>query len=226
MNKKAKQMAYLERVKTRAEAGLYVGKHGLQAVHSYLSLYNKSASLPYHNSDHILTVTKYCGRLAGMHTAPVESEKALIVAAMFHDFNHSGGVKTDVHNVAEAVRVMEGFFSIHPHLLTADEQLIAVQCVQCTVFPFTVVPELEVQKIIRDADLLQSTEADFERILGDGLRMEISVARGKQTSKKQFAQGQSDFLNSVTMYTTAGAVLMAVAKPLVLQRFAEIAGGR
>lgn len=226
MSKLANRMAYLELVKTRCEAGIYVGKHGLQAVHAYLSLANKSADVPYHNSDHILTVTKYCGRLAGMHRVPLESEKALIVAAMFHDFNHSGGTKSDTENVAEAIRAMTEFFDAHPTLLLPEEREIAIQCVECTVFPFIVEPVLEVQKIIRDADLLQSTEVDFEHILCDNLRAEISVTRGEKISRKEFAKGQAAFLNNITMYTMAGQLLMSVVKPILLQRFEAIAEGR
>lgn len=224
MSKKAKEMAYLELVKTRCEAEIYVNKHGLSAAHAVLYLQNKSGKVPYHNTDHILTVTKWCGRLAGMHRVPIESEKALILAAMFHDFNHSGGKEVDTVNVAEAVNQLRYFMSIHPNLLTPEEQELAVKCVECTVFPFTVEPELEIQKIIRDADLLQSTEADFENILGERLRAEIAVSRGERVSRKAFAKGQAAFLNSVTMYTIAGELLMAVAKPIVLRRFAEIAG--
>ena len=223
MSKKSEQMAYLELVKTRCEALLYAQKFGLSAAHAHLSISNISAKVPYHNNDHILTVTKWCGRLAGMHSAPLESEKALILAAMFHDVDHTGGHEPDSVNVAAAIDAMNKFLDIHK-LLTSEEREIAVACVQCTQFPFTIDPTLEVQKIIRDADILQGIEADFERIMLGGLREEISISRGKQVTRKEFAQGNLAFLDGVQMYTTAGAVLLAAAKPIVCNTYNRLAG--
>lgn len=223
---KSQQMAYMEMVKTRCEAAIYVGKHGLQSIHAFLSLNNRGAGNPYHNTDHILTITKYCGRLAGMSQVPLESEKALIAAAMFHDIDHTGGIRADVDNIGNALIAFTRFIGANPTVLTAEEQAIAIKCIECTVFPFTVEPVMEVQKIIRDADLLQSTESNFEHILGEQLRAEISVMQGKNVTRKQFAKGQSDFLNSITMYTFAGSILMAAVKPIIMQRFEEISEGR
>ncbi len=224
MSKKAKEMAYLELVKTRAEALLYAQKHGLEAAHAFLYLQNSSARVPYHNNDHILTVTKWCGRLAGLHNRVLESEKALILAAMFHDVNHSGGIKPDSDNVANAIEALTAFSSIHTRVVTPEVRDLAIQCVQCTQYPFVMEPTLEIQKLIRDADLLQSIEADFETILVENLRAEIGVSRGKPVTRKEFAQGNLQFLEGIQMYTTAGEVLMAAVKPIIFARFNKLAG--
>lgn len=221
--KASKLMAYMDIVRTRSEASIYVGKNDLIPALGHLSLMNQSKDLPYHNTDHILTVTKYCGRLVGMHRVPVESEKALILAALFHDFNHTGGKELDVVNVADANMAMFNFLEVHSNLLTDEERVLAHQCLDCTVYPFIVEPELEIQKIIRDADLLQATESNFEHILFDGLRKELEVTKGKKISNKDMAKGYADFFEKLTMYTLAGNLMMAALKPIVMSRLDEIA---
>lgn len=215
----------MDLVRTRCEASIYVGKNGLIPILGHLALSNSSKDLPYHGNDHILTVTKYCGRLAGMHRVEIESEKALITAALFHDFNHSGGVNPDHRNAAAANLAMAKFFEVHPDLLTEEEQDLAFRCIDCTVYPFVVEPELEIQKIIRDADLLQATESNFEHILFEQLRRELETAKGKKISRKEMAKGYAEFFQSLTVYTLAGNLMFAALKPIVLMRLREIEDG-
>lgn len=224
MNKE--QILAMSLAQTRCEAGLYVRKYGLTPVHGYLSLSNKSSQIPYHNNDHILTVVKWCGRLMGMVTETVLSPKGLILGALFHDFNHSGGKAPDTENVAEAIAQLRVFASIHGYCISEGDLLTAVDCIQCTVFPFTIEPATIEQKIIRDADILQAIELNFEQVLGTNLRSEISVSRGVDVSEEQFAQGQLAFLDTIVMYTEPGAVLWAAMKPTLKAHFEAIVGIR
>lgn len=227
MNKLADRMTRLNRVQNRMEALLYLQKHDLVAAHAYLSIENGSGTIPYHNNDHAMTVVKWCGRLESMMAAKTcTSVRGMLLGATLHDIHHSGGKRPDTDNVSDALDALIQFTSIHKRSFSAEEVEVARQCIECTVFPFTVEPVTIEQKIIRDADILQSIDIDFENILGDQLRKEIIVARGENVTRKQFAAGELKFLDTIVMYTEPGQVLWAAAKPVLVERFTEIAEGR
>lgn len=227
MNKLADRMVRLNRMQNRTEALLYLQKHNLIAAHAHLSIENGSGSLPYHNNDHAMTVVKWCGRLQSMIPAwTLDSIRGMLLGATLHDIHHSGGKRPDTDNVSDALDALVQFAAINRRNFSEVDIEVAMKCIQCTVFPFTVEPETYEQKIIRDADILQSIDIDFENILGEQLRKEIIVARGKNVSRKEFAVGQLAFLDTIQMYTEPGQVLWAAAKPVLLERFTEIAESR
>lgn len=226
MNKLAAQMGRMVRVQTRSEALLYLQAHNLTVAHAYLSIYNGSGGLPYHNNDHALSVVKWCGRLASMMPNwTLVSLRGLLLGATFHDFNHSGGKNPDDENVSDALDALAQFGAVHKRQFSDVELMIARTCIECTVFPFTVEPTSFEQTIIRDADILQYIDADFETILGTNLHKEIEVSKGKKITRKQFAAGTLEFLETVQMYTEPGKLLWAAAKPVLVERFTQIAEG-
>lgn len=227
MNKLAARMARMNRVQNRTEALLYLQKHNLVAAHAFLSISNLDGNKAlYHNNDHCLTVTKWCGRLLSMiPNWTLTSPRGMLLGAIFHDIHHSGGAKQDVENVAIAVQAMVDFTSVHNRTFSGAETWVAKQCIECTVFPFTVEPETFEQKIIRDADVLQYIDIDFENILGENLRREIEVSKEHMISRKEFAAGTLEFLETLQMYTEPGQVLWAAAKPVLVERFTQIAEG-
>ena len=227
MNKLAARMARMNRVQNRTEALLYLQKHNLVAAHAFLSISNLDGNKAlYHNNDHCLTVTKWCGRLLSMiPNWTLTSPRGMLLGAIFHDIHHSGGAKPDTANVAAAVQAMVNFTSVHNRTFNSVEVDVAKQCIECTVFPFTVEPETFEQKIIRDADVLQYIDIDFESILVDHLRLEIEVTKGHMISRKQFATGTLEFLETIQMYTEPGQVLWAASKPVLVERLTDIAAG-
>lgn len=226
MNKLAAQMARMARVQTRTEALLYLQAHELSVAHAYLSIYNGSGGLPYHNNDHALSVVKWCGRLESMIPAKTATSlRGLLLGATFHDFNHSGGKNPDDENVSDALDQLVQFGGIHKRIFTEEDLKVARECIECTVFPFTVEPISIEQKIIRDADILQYIDVDFETILGSNLHKEIEVAKGKKITRKQFAAGTLEFLETIQMYTEPGQVIWAASKPVLVERFTQIAEG-
>lgn len=52
---------------------------------------NKGLNLPYHNFYHGLVVTSSCIEAADFYNLEWKDVEKLMVAALFHDFNHSGG---------------------------------------------------------------------------------------------------------------------------------------
>lgn len=211
----------MAKAQTRTEALLYLQQHQLSNAHAFVSLNNKSNLIPYHNFDHLLTVTKWCGRLAGMLNLPQFETKALLLAAIFHDFDHSGGKEEDSVNVEHAVEALRYFCKIHRE--RQDIEDFAVDCIRVTEFPFVREPQNVAQKIIRDADLLQSIEPNYEEVLVGGLRKELEIKFKRRITRAEFCKMQVSFLESLKFYTRPAEVMYAASKVHVYRNFARIA---
>lgn len=220
----AKSKHVMEKVIARTEAHLYLAKNGLNHALAYVQIENPSNKVPYHNLDHCLTVVKWCGRLAGMCSLTPEEEKALILAAIFHDFDHSAGHEEDSVNINRAVTGLMRFAAIH----RVDAELIgaAVENIQVTQFPFIHEPKTVSQKIIRDADLLQSLEPNRQEVLIDGLRKELEVKFKRKITRGEFCENQVKFLDGLKLYTTPAQVIFDAAKPYLFSEFTAIAERR
>lgn len=69
----------------------------------YVIKNNKSNLAPYHNLNHMLCVVKYCyNALEFMGILDDENTESLLLAALFHDFNHSMGRRDDSFNITQA----------------------------------------------------------------------------------------------------------------------------
>lgn len=216
---------YISTVASRTEALLYLQEHDLGHAHAYVSLMNSSNNVPYHNFDHLLIVTKWCGRLAGMLGLSKFETRALLLAAIFHDFAHSGGHFDDSVNVERAVEGLRKFCDIHR--IDGATFKFAADCILVTEFPFVREPTNLAQQIIRDADLLQATEPNFEEVLLSGLRKEIEVKIKRKISKKEFAVLQLDFMDKqFKLFTKPAGVIYAAISPYVRDRFNRISGER
>lgn len=220
----AKSKHVMEKVIARTEAHLYLAKNGLNHALAYVQIENPSNKVPYHNLDHMLTVVKWCGRLSGMCCLTPEEEKALILAAIFHDYDHSAGVEEDSVNINRAVAGLMKFAAIH----RVDVDLIAaaVDNIQVTQFPFIHEPKTVSQKIIRDADLLQSLEPNRQEVLIDGLRKELEVKFKRKITRGEFCENQVKFLDGLKLYTTPAQVIFDAAKPYLFSEFTAIADRR
>lgn len=214
----------MEKVIARTEAHLYLAKNGLNHALAYVQIENPSNKVPYHNLDHMLTVVKWCGRLAGLCSLTALEEKALILAAIFHDFDHTAGAEDDDVNIQRALTGLKRFGEIH----RVDEELLnlAVDNIQVTQFPFIHEPKTVSQKIIRDADLLQSLEPNRQEVLIDGLRKELEVKFKRKITRGEFCENQVKFLDGLKLYTTPAQVIFDAAKPYLFSEFTAIADRR
>lgn len=159
---------------------------------------NQSNNAPYHNLNHLLTVTRHCyealkyENLLGEDTA-----EELLMAALFHDYNHSMGELTDKLNV--------GFAKFHLKEFIIDEEIdlditVMENIISATEYPYVIASEdLNIyQKIIRDADLCQIYEYDWlkQNIFGlcKELELELDV----------MIPGQRKFLENIDPLTSYG----------------------
>lgn len=204
----------------RHEAETYLIQEGLNDVIPYLLANNDANLLPYHNFNHLMTIVKWCGRMSSYYPLNAVQRRGLILAAAFHDFNHSGGHSTDISNITMALIGLTDFsckFSI-PN----DVYDIAVDCIRVTEFPFRHTPTTLAQSIIRDADLLQGIEPTVKYTMVNGLRREIEVSLGRPMTEVEFCERNIMFRSSLMFYTTYAQEVNNATNPTIEKYFTDI----
>ncbi|MFA7284615.1 MAG: hypothetical protein WC004_02225 [Candidatus Absconditabacterales bacterium] len=155
----------------------------------------KNVMFGYHNIDHMFHVTGQLYDAIGFYKISGRTARNLLIAGLFHDYNHSGGKLSDSENIAMALQ------GLHKALLRQDKeyekQIGAL--ITATEWPHKhpdnlLAPKLLVD-IMRDADMTQCLSPIWIKDIIFGLQQE----RGK-TYKDGFAS-QLPFLKSLTFRT-------------------------
>lgn len=167
----------------------------------HIILTNKSNYGPYHDLNHLLTVTYHTYKaLSYMDMLDDENVETLLLTALFHDTNHSMGKKSDDLNIKASKKYLGDF--VKSNGLELDKEL-SDSILDATQFPYVIEDkDLDVyQKIIRDADMCQIFEYNWigQNILG--LVKEIG------TDVTGFLPNQGKFLDSIKFYTSYGKSL-------------------
>lgn len=169
-----------------------------QKALKHIILTNTANNAPYHNLNHLLTVTRHAHeglRFDNYYGSMIEE---VLVACLFHDYNHSQGKLPDSENVRVAKEGMVDFLnSLEHNPLDTD---FMEHIIDATQYPY-VIPSDKLcpyQKIIRDADLCQIYEYDWlkQNIFGLSLEMGIPVV--------DLLPGQMKFLQSIEPLTEYG----------------------
>jgi len=169
----------------------------LQKGFSWIIKNSNSNHLPYHNLNHLLTVVRYSHGATQFYQLDVKSELEILMAALFHDVNHSGGKETHDVNVEVAIKSFQHFISLIETNINVDE---VSRIIKSTQYPYVIeVEHLDLkQQIIRDADLMQVFEYNWIQQNMMGLSTEMGIPLSKMIL------GQKDFLMSVKFNTTWG----------------------
>lgn len=135
---------------------------GLQNELMYIVNSNQSNYLPYHNLRHTLNVFECCYDIYSKYfnyDVPYKACRDLLIAALFHDFNHSGGLLEDSINVQIAILNMKNHFKG----ILNEEHIDAIgDILNATKYPYENDEFLTIrQMVIRDADLAQAASSDF-----------------------------------------------------------------
>lgn len=199
-------MGDLEAFATHRSITLIRAKHlakdlKLEKEFEYFNNYNKAAGLYYHNRYHSCWMMGKVADMADSHGLSLKSKTALVLAAMFHDFNHSGGIVSDEINVDTAVKAL----GIAAYDCFTDKEIVgmAIPLIDVTEFPFIHQPVSIEQKIIRDADILQGCTEHFQKTIYIDLYMELLVKNPGMTLI-EFRLGQQKFLEGAEMFTEEG----------------------
>jgi len=159
---------------------------------------SKSNTAPYHNLNHMLTVTRHVyNALDYMFMLEDERVEELLLAALFHDYNHSMGKQTDDINVAEAKKGLRAFLTLEK--LEMDIEFME-SILDATEYPYKLhFRRLNFyQKLIRDCDLCQAYEYNWLQQCVYGLSQEMGF------TFKELLAGQRKFLQSITFLTDYG----------------------
>lgn len=178
----------------------------------------------YHNLEHEFSVV-YFAHCCAVHQQDMSASSIneLMIAAMFHDHNHSGGKTNDAANIQRATSFVQSpyFQSCLP--LTSlggkvDDQYPIdriVEMIECTEFsgnpelPFHVTPLTNAQKCLRDADLMSIYSPYGEQII-EMLWREMGHDISKMTDSNAILnlfENNSAFLRNATMYTSYGRMM-------------------
>lgn len=207
----------------------------LTKVWDWVQENNPTGNLPYHNNQHMFHVA----RLA--HQCYTTSEfsndvckQLVIVAALMHDFDHSGGECSDAINIENAIN---GFRKLVSELSPSydrnswinrfESQQSIESLIRSTVFPNPSACNNTMEAALRDADMLYSLTENTGEIIIDGLRKEAEVAKGHAITREEMLEQQRSFLPSVTLHTMLGKFLWKNHVDHVLaaqQRYVEQCG--
>jgi len=183
--------------------------------------HNTALNAPYHNQFHTECVMKNTYLLSVKHlTSPndgfKEKEKKsrqikkLLIAALFHDFNHSAGEKSDAENVQKAIKA----FLEHSFESEEDNKEI-ISIIKATQFPY-VIDEKDLslsQQIIRDADMMQMFEPNFfQQIIVGLLHTELKIP-----TLKGCVDAQMKFMANTHFRTETAKQKFVVEAPKIIE---------
>ena len=173
---------------------------------------NTANFAPYHNFNHLLTVTKHTYyALDYMKMLDDERVESLLFAALFHDFNHSMGKLVDAINISIAKDALIQF--IKDNKLEHLDIKFICEVIDVTQFPY-VVEEKDLniyQKILRDADLCQSFEYDYIK--------QITLGLGSEWNKSidEMLEIQKKFNDNLNLMTTYGKMMQKKHLPVMIK---------
>jgi predicted metal-dependent HD superfamily phosphohydrolase len=173
-----------------------IQKYGLDYYFGIVIRHSKSNNAPYHNLHHILCMIKNCYAIAKDEKINDNTIRPILIACLFHDFNHSMGEKTDAENVKDAIAAFKQYSKEDEN--TND---MIVGMIQATQYPY-VVPDSELNagdQIIRDADLLQWCEENHIQQIVFGLLQNEMKGDVKENISKY-----RDFVAGAKFYTDYG----------------------
>jgi hypothetical protein len=170
----------------------------LQKAFKYILINSKSNNGPYHNLNHLMTVLKYC--YLGATSEGIKDEKELrelLIAAIFHDVNHTIGKEKDDVNVQNSKDAIKKF--VKQEEIDADTNYMN-KLLDATQYPYVIEgKDLDLkQGIIRDADLMQVFEYNWIHQNIAGLSSELKM------DFLDFVQPQRKFLESAAFNTDWG----------------------
>lgn len=165
----------------------------------YIINNNVSAYNPYHSTFHLLDVFTKSIEISDTYDELSEIDKIEIgLAALFHDFNHSGGKLKDYENIELSLNGFHDFYLFNYY--TFKELKInydnIVELIKCTEFPHKSEPKNLKEMIIRDSDLIQCYNKNWflNVIMGffiNEMNIDINTA----------IENQIKYINSVSYYT-------------------------
>ena len=163
-------------------------KHYLKVV-----WYSPNVNVPYHNLRHMLHVmwATYHGAEFYKDEISPRTLRNMLIAALFHDYNHPGETGNDARNIEIAIRGLKTFLLPidQPHLGEISEYIKATQ------FPHLKLELTLAAKIVRDSDIAYTLSDAWIQTVSFGLNQEIGL------STEEMLRSQEGFLRSLKFET-------------------------
>jgi hypothetical protein len=162
----------------------------------FRAVWNASnVNLPYHNLQHMLAVT--CSVYEGCKFYDISGVhmRNLLIAALFHDYNHTGLVGDDEVNIKIAVEGLKK----HILLEDSDSLITIVSYILATQFPHKEGYDNLLMQIIRDADITYTMTEDWIQIILQ-LGVEFNL------TPNQMLMGQIPFIQNTLKLSSEWAI--------------------
>lgn len=172
---------------------------------------NEGSHNPYHNTFHTITVFVNSYKIAKTEKCSYSQIRNVLIAALFHDFNHSGGKKPDSENIKEAI---SKFLEYSQESEQTNETIIEI--IKSTEYPY-IIKESDLnleQRIIRDADITQMYTDNFLQQVIFGL-----LVQEQGLTLKEAIETQLKFMNYIHPLTKYGNEL---CDKYLNKRFADV----
>lgn len=155
---------------------------------------------PYHNLNHNLAITIFSYYMGKSEKLNSDEMKELLIASIFHDYNHTAGESKDDTNIENAKKGLKKF--ITESNIKVDLEKVN-KIIDATEFPYKIDEKnLNIQqKIIRDADMAQVFESSRLQNNFLGLAKEMKVSYKKQL------ENQKNFYKNLKFSTKLGKEL-------------------
>lgn len=157
--------------------------------------FNSSAKAPYHKDEHLFTVTLNCYQASLFYKLNEDSQQALILAALYHDVNHTAGKHQDWVNILYAISGAVDLIPLQEKTMPAGTLRKITNLIKSTQYPSIHKPQNILECILRDSDILQTTEPDEEEFI-KGLNEENGTHITVSSSR--------EFLSQHHMFTAWG----------------------
>lgn len=154
----------------------------------------KNLNNPYHNFRHMMHVTWLCHQACIYYGDDLSKrqKRNLLVAAMFHDFDHRGTTGPDILNIRLAIQAFEKY--VLPEDRPFMDPIIAL--IGITEFPYKVTEGLDLcSQIMRDSDLSQALNSVWLQQVIFGLAAEWN------RTPLEILKAQNNFHRSLNFYT-------------------------
>lgn len=185
---------------------------GLLGVWLWVSDRNPSGKVNYHNNYHIYYMTWLCDQIylsLNWEDQLNCDHLSLLVACMFHDFDHTGGRKDDHTNI---LRAIEGFHTARKEMpnITAWEKINSEKVaalISITEYPYTDKARTLEEQCMRDADLLYTTVMGDPEIVMLHLCNELEILHKRTYTSEEMLKGYETFIMEATLHTDIAKII-------------------
>lgn len=156
----------------------YLKKYELFSLSfKYIISENRGAYNPYHSTFHLLDVFQKCMEMSTDYNLYEKDILELGVAALFHDFNHSGGKLKDYENIELAIRGFNDFYDKNIDKFKSLEKGNIEELIKVTEYPHIREPNNIKEMILIDSDMIQCYNKNwFLNVITGFLMKEIGLS--------------------------------------------------